>query len=193
MDETSGMKATEQVMIEAIFALDLEAIKFKLMGSEDKDGYSWTPEQAAHYELEYKQFLALLVKYPEEIIVPSKMVDKFWHGHILDTMKYAEDCQNVFGYFLHHFPYMGLRDEADAVNRVRSVDNTRQLYEKEFGGRRAGEASFCSKAEASFCSKAEASFCSKADQQSAKSAQQSTNMNIVLGKGRPKLESALTA
>src|SRR5881628_461329 len=105
-------RSTEQV-IAAIQALDLDPIKFKLMDPEE--GQGWSREYVNQMAIEYKRFLTLSVKYSEETIAPSKDVDKFWHGHILDTMKYAEDCQNVFGYFLHHFPYFGMRGKDDAA------------------------------------------------------------------------------
>src|SRR5581483_9524182 len=62
-------------------------------------------------------------------------IDTFWHGHILDTMKYAEDCQNVFGFFLHHFPYFGLRGEEDATKLAEAGKTMHRLYEREFGER----------------------------------------------------------
>ncbi|WP_136417515.1 hypothetical protein [Herbaspirillum sp. ST 5-3] len=139
------MKKNTEMAVEktvaAIFALDLDPIKFKLMSKED--GYGWTQAKADHYEQEYKRFLSLVVKFPEESIVPSVNVDKFWHAHILDTMKYAEDCDKVFGYFLHHYPYFGLRGEEDAANQVKAADATRRLYEQEFGVPGSGNAAYC--------------------------------------------------
>jgi hypothetical protein len=123
-------KSVEQI-IAGIEALDLEPIKFKLMDTEE--GQGWSREYVEEMEVAYKRFLVLSVKYPEETIAPSKDVDKFWHGHILDTMKYADDCQNVFGYFVHHFPYFGMRGEADAANLVAAGKKTNELYEQEFG------------------------------------------------------------
>src|SRR6266568_3449097 len=120
----------EQV-IAAIQALDLDPIKFKLMDPEE--GQGWSREYVNQMAIEYKRFLTLSVKYSEETIAPSKDVDKFWHGHILDTMKYAEDCQNVYGYFLHHFPYFGMRGEEDAANLAEAGRTTQRLYEQEFG------------------------------------------------------------
>jgi hypothetical protein len=123
-------KKTAQQMVEAIFSLDLDPIKVKLM--DKTEGHGWTREQADHNELEYKRFLALLAKYPDQSIAPTTEVDKFWHGHILDTMKYAEDCDNVFGYFLHHFPYFGMRGEEDAANLVSAFMNMQRLHGQEF-------------------------------------------------------------
>src|SRR5437763_7529079 len=96
------IRSVEQVLA-GIQALDLDGIKLKLMDAEE--GQGWSREYADRVEIAYRRFLALMAKYPEETIAPTKDVDKFWHGHILNTMKYGRDCENVFGYFLHHFPY----------------------------------------------------------------------------------------
>src|SRR6266478_1204058 len=133
-------RSTEQV-VAAIQALDLDPIKFKLMDPEE--GQGWSREYVNQMAIEYKRFLTLSVKYPKETIAPSKDVDKFWHGHILDTMKYAEDCQNVFGYFVHHFPYFGMRGEEDAANLAEAGRTTKRLYEQEFGETVPSRASMC--------------------------------------------------
>src|SRR6266568_1607528 len=153
----------EQV-IAAIQALDLDPIKFKLMDPEE--GQGWSREYVEQMAIEYKRFLTLSVKYPEETIAPSKDVDKFWHGHILDTMKYAEDCENVFGYFVHHFPYFGMRGEEDAANLAEAGKATNRLYEKEFGETLPSHASMCSvavtKNDVAMCSVAKPAMCSVA-------------------------------
>ncbi|HJV84401.1 MAG TPA: hypothetical protein VJ698_02915 [Noviherbaspirillum sp.] len=155
---------TVEKTIAAIFALDLEPIKFKLMSEEE--GYGWSSEQADHFEREYKRFLALVVKYPEETIVPSASVDKFWHAHILDTMKYAADCEKVFGYFLHHYPYFGLRGEEDAARQADAVVTARRLYEAEFGAAGTEKAAYCAIAadKAAYCAVAadKAAYCAVA-------------------------------
>ncbi len=141
MQMQSEGKPVEEI-VAAIQALDLEPIKFKLMDTEE--GQGWSREYVDQMAIAYKRFLTLSVKYPEETIAPSKDVDKFWHGHILDTMKYAEDCQNVFGYFVHHFPYFGMRGEEDAANLAKAGKTTTRLYEKEFGETLLSRASMCS-------------------------------------------------
>ena len=141
MQAQSRGKTVEQI-VAAIQALDLDPIKLKLM--EIEEGQGWSREYVDQMAIEYKRFLTLSVKYPEETIAPSKDVDKFWHGHILDTMKYAEDCQNVFGYFLHHFPYFGMRGEEDAANLAEAGRTTKRLYEEEFAETISSRASMCS-------------------------------------------------
>src|SRR5690242_11469991 len=84
-----------------IESLDLDPIKFKLM---DKDGEGWSRDRVNLVERWYRRFLFLAFKHPHLPLVVTKPIDTFWHHHIMDTRKYATDCQNVFGYFLHHFP-----------------------------------------------------------------------------------------
>jgi hypothetical protein len=55
-----------------------------------------------------------------------------WHFHILDTRAYHQDCESVFGHYLHHFPYFGMRGEEDAQNLKKSFDNTQVLYFQTF-------------------------------------------------------------
>lgn len=115
----------------AIAELDLEPIKVKLMHEESGEG--WSLERANAIEFEYRRFLILMKKYPNEQTAPLVDVDTFWHYHILDTLKYAADCDTVFGYFLHHFPYIGLRGEADEEAHHRVGERMKELYEHTFG------------------------------------------------------------
>ncbi|WP_107141156.1 glycine-rich domain-containing protein [Pseudoduganella armeniaca] len=115
----------------AIAALDLEPIKVKLMHVESGEG--WSLEKVDAVEFEYRRFLYLMKMFPQEQTAPLMDVDIFWHYHILDTMKYALDCEAVFGYFLHHFPYIGLRGEDDEAAHRRVGDRMKELYEETFG------------------------------------------------------------
>jgi len=115
----------------AIEQLDLDPIKVKLMHEESGEG--WSLEHANAVEQEYRRFLCLMKKYPEEQVAPLMDVDIFWHYHILDTMKYAADCDALFGYFLHHFPYVGLRGEVDEEAHHRLGERMKELYEETFG------------------------------------------------------------
>jgi hypothetical protein len=120
-----------QSLMEGIEALDLEMIKLKLMDLEE--GKGWSRDYADQVGEEYRKFLALTRTYPELAIVPSGPVDAFWHNHILDTQKYGPDCEMVFGFFLHHFPYFGMRGDEDMANLNASWENTIQAYRRHFG------------------------------------------------------------
>ena len=111
--------------------LDLTMIIEKLMDAEE--GQGWSREYCDRVAVEYRRFLALTRQYPDKAIVPSKIVDAFWHAHILDTQAYASDCDRLFGFFLHHFPYFGMRGPEDAKALGSAYDETLRLYDEHFG------------------------------------------------------------
>lgn len=125
-----GTAKSRQAIQQAIDKLDLDCIKIKLMDS--KEGKGWTREQADRVERQYKRFLFMAATM-DQPFVPTDDIDEFWHTHILDTQKYTEDCQNVFGYFLHHFPYFGMRGEEDAANLRSLFEASCHAYEIEYG------------------------------------------------------------
>jgi len=73
--------------------IDLRMINAKVMRKNN-----WTQQRTDDAEKAYRDFLA------SGEPVPSPDADVFWHQHILDTNKYADDCNAVFGKFLHHVP-----------------------------------------------------------------------------------------
>jgi hypothetical protein len=118
-------------LFNAVMQLDLEPIKTKLMHVESGEG--WSLEKANAVEKEYRRFLCLMKMYSDEPIAPLVDVDTFWHYHILDTMKYAVDCEQAFGHFVHHYPYVGMRGGDDAQFRIDSGARMQSLYEATFG------------------------------------------------------------
>ena len=130
MTLSSSTKTLEQT-IEAIQAMDLAPIKFKATRGED--GYGWSPAYADEMEIAYKRYLILHAKYPGLTLAPERDVDRFWHMHILDTRKYADDCDAAFGRFLHHYPYLGLCGEDDAKALEAAFEKMQQLHLQEFG------------------------------------------------------------
>lgn len=110
--------------------LDFKGLKWKLSESSEAE---MSPETCDLAEREYRRFLTLKARYPHAILVPSKLMDKFWHAHILDTAAYARDCENLFGRFMHHFPYFGIYGEDDKKDLDDSFAKTDALYQSEFG------------------------------------------------------------
>ncbi|WP_418122234.1 hypothetical protein [Variovorax sp. 160MFSha2.1] len=169
MTDSTQNKPLEQT-IAAIHALDLTPIKFK--ATREEDGYGWSASYADQMEVAYKRYLILHAKHPELTLAPEQDVDRFWHMHILDTRKYAADCEATFGYFLHHFPYLGLRGEDDAKALEAAFQQMQRLLAEEFGeptpAAAKDSAAWCSaeatKTSAAWCSaeatKASAAWCS---------------------------------
>lgn len=95
------------------------------------DRQKWSMDDAREAVRRYKNFLILLLRYPDEILAPAPDIDEAWHNHILFTREYIRDCQAIFGEYLHHTPSRNSGPEEklameDAL--VRSSD----LYIQEF-------------------------------------------------------------
>lgn len=116
---------------EKLNALDLEPILFVLVRGED--GPKWTLRQSIIAEKWYKRFHALIHEHPSQIILPTKVIDTIWHRHILDTQKYLNDCINLHGKIIHHFPYLGIRSRDDRARRDNLYRETVELFIDMFG------------------------------------------------------------
>lgn len=111
--------------------MDLEPIMVKIM--DEEEGLGWSLDFTRRVAAEYIKYLTLCKENPDSAIVPSSHVDDFWHFHILDTQKYQEDCEQFMGYFLHHFPYFGMRGKDDEANLKAAWTESCDLYTKRFG------------------------------------------------------------
>lgn len=120
-----------QLFLQKARSLDLGPLAFQLMSA--RSGQRWSKTQTIRGIGRYLAFLYLADQYPHLQLVPPHDVDQVWHQHILDTQKYAEDCQHLFGQLIHHFPYLGTRGEADQQQRLRSYALTQVLFCKHFG------------------------------------------------------------
>lgn len=111
--------------------LDLSDIRMKLADADEGPGIA--AAQLDTMAAEYRKFLALHLAFPDAVIVPCKIVDEIWHQHILDTAAYRRDCDAIFGRFLDHYPYFGMRDEAEAQELSDAYGDTLALYRDAFG------------------------------------------------------------
>ncbi|NIZ02643.1 glycine-rich domain-containing protein [Thalassospira lucentensis] len=112
-------------------------LDFNLQKRKMVEVQGWTQEAVDIMENEYRKFLALSaaleVTQDETVVVPNRTIDLFWHAHIMDTEKYHNDCDAVFGHYLHHFPYFGMQDSADTQNWQNCSSNANALWEEAFG------------------------------------------------------------
>lgn len=115
----------------AIISLDFSEIVNQLSRNIDTSG--WDFENATVVSVMYKNFLFLCAKYDNERIVPSFDVDAFWHNHILETSRYEKDCNEIFGRFLHHYPYFGYRNDEEKSNWEEVFKRTQSLHKLQFG------------------------------------------------------------
>ena len=116
---------------ESFSKLDLTPITFKLK----KQNPTWDQSRLTASVEEYRKWLYLckIKKRSDGILgmaaTPgSRDVDEVWHTHILFTRKYAEDCDKLFGHFLHHQP----SEESTGRDDSSSYTNTLKLYRATF-------------------------------------------------------------
>ena len=102
--------------------LNLAPIAFKVALDE-----RWPLDKVREAEFLYRCFWQAKLDNPAVSLAPSRMVDQFWHHHILDTSKYINDCNSVFGSYLHHFPYSGARGELDAQEQEMRFEVSQEL------------------------------------------------------------------
>ena len=114
----------------AVSQIDLTPINKKL---QHENPSRWTDETLFEAETNYRRFLALNLLHPSESLSVNEMLDDYWHQHILDTRKYAADCEKVFGFFLHHYPYFGIEGEEDWAQNLEAFAKTRRLWNEAFG------------------------------------------------------------
>lgn len=138
--------------------LDLGPIAYKLLNPDDpKDAL--TEEEVRLGVDQYRKFLFLTETHSEAAVVPTPLVDKVWHAHILDTRKYMEDCDHLFGQYLHHFPYLGLRGDDDKQKLSDSFEETKRLFAETFGDHTYGRSVECTNCGASSCGSGTCSDC----------------------------------
>lgn len=118
-----------------IYDIDFNMLIFKITQPDPNIARIWDQESAHTVVRYYQNYLWLLRKYSEQypVIPPSIDIDEIWHHHILDTYKYHADCQHIFGQYLHHYPYYGMRGESDFEDLQRTFKITQDLHIQEFG------------------------------------------------------------
>lgn len=124
--------ATADRLLRRVDELDLEPIVYKLTHPESGEPSLALTRADADVEL-YRCFLKLCLLYPDVTMVPTTSIDHVWHTHMLDTSKYRADCNHVFGRFLDHFPYAGLRGEEDRHAWQQAFTRIRHLFCQHFG------------------------------------------------------------
>lgn len=117
--------------LQKINQLDFGPLAHKLMYPDDRPGLSF--EQALDGIKKYKGFLFLCHANQGKSIAPSKYVDYVWHNHILDTELYWAQTGELFGHYLHHFPFFGKRNAADEAALQAAGDFAKREAFRRFG------------------------------------------------------------
>jgi hypothetical protein len=125
---------------ERILAIELDSVRNRLQA---KKGIWWRLQQnPSRLEKEYRQFLYLIATHPGVTIVPwSQALDDFWHEHILDTKKYASDCDYLFGGFIHHNPHIPKFSKAHHDAYKATARMYRDAFKEKIAGRSRADSS----------------------------------------------------
>jgi hypothetical protein len=105
--------------------LDLVYLEKRLV-----DRNRWSEEEAKETVRRYKNFLLLLLKYPDETLAPAPDIDEAWHNHILFTREYMRDSEAIFGSYLHHTPSQEGEEEKLVMKEAQRL--SADLYIREF-------------------------------------------------------------
>lgn len=120
--------------------LDFSMINDKLMA---EDHIFWDEQTLSQVEELYKKFLVLHMLYPNVDLVPTVQIDSYWHQHILDTRKYMDDCNTIFGSYLHHDPYFGIYGDKDKQANLKAFERTKSLWLSTFNENLLGLSNPC--------------------------------------------------
>ncbi|REF26092.1 uncharacterized protein DUF1399 [Xenorhabdus cabanillasii] len=130
-------KMNKKEFLKKMESVNFENIIKKITKKHPNIARVWTEEGARDAVEQYKKFMFIVYKYEngDAYIAPSIEVDEIWHHHILDTKNYKKDCENIFGYFVHHFSYFpSSKNEEDTFKSMNNhFMKTQELYFKEFG------------------------------------------------------------
>jgi len=138
--ELSSEEFVSQDKINEAMAV-VNSLDFAQMDDKLINYYGWSKEDVTLMNDYYKKWLVVHVCYPELATAPSTKLDEYWHMHILDTKKYMEDCQLIFGKYLHHYPYFGLENDIKSLDA--GFELTKKLFMKHFGHELTGLANPC--------------------------------------------------
>jgi hypothetical protein len=131
LEDAQALVNTDEALdaaLRKVGTLDFSLLKRKLIEEQ-----GMTPELCDEAEGLYRRFLALNLRYPDRKICATGPIDRFWHAHILDTEAYERDCNALFGRFLHHFPYFGLRGPEDRADLEQTFAESVDLFIRHFG------------------------------------------------------------
>lgn len=136
----ADLTADQEQAGDRIDALDLDPVAF-LLARPDPGLILMDPAEAGEIVTAYRNWLKLCAWYPGEPLVPTLPVGDAWHAHLVDTARYARDCQAAFGTYAHCFPYYA--HQHSQLPWHNAYKRTLGLYGAHFGagmpGARAGD------------------------------------------------------
>ncbi len=98
----------------------------------ESNGDKWDLVRAEKAILDYQRYMAITKALGGIQLVPNGDIDEIWHMHILDTRAYMQDCDALFGEYLHHYPYFGMLGEENKQQWFDVQAQSEQLWHSLF-------------------------------------------------------------
>lgn len=98
----------------------------------DSNPARWDSLRAEKAILDYQRYMAITKALDGIQLVPNGDIDEIWHMHILDTRAYMQDCDALFGGYLHHYPYFGMLGEENELQWFNVQAESEQLWHRLF-------------------------------------------------------------
>ena len=109
---------------------DFSLMRIKM---QEPNHAGWDIERIDAAIEDYRRYMAVTKALDGYQLIPNGEIDRIWHEHILDTRQYATDCMELFGGFLHHYPYFGMRSDSDASNWQSASSLSQDFWMRVFG------------------------------------------------------------
>jgi hypothetical protein len=108
-----------------------EEFELKIMKDEKID-----EEYVKRSMFRYEKFMELTMKYPDVLLIPTQDIEMIWISHLLKPLEYVSDCQKHFKKIIPHSLTLG---DFQILMKQKSFEDTKTLWEKEFGFPYGGE------------------------------------------------------
>ena len=127
---TPGTQASQRdahSILELVRSIPLDRQRVRIVAK-----HGLTDEEAEKWLDEYRKWVALRRCFEGAYMVPTAVVDEVWHEHIVDTRRYTDFCERVFGRYLHHEPIID-PSENQSKSAKQAFTFTKQMWAKCFG------------------------------------------------------------
>lgn len=127
------MNFDQEVFKEAMSVVETWEFTLAVEKLMDSEPAKWSEEKCNAAVRDYKRYMAVTKALGGIQLVPNAEIDEIWHMHILDTRAYMKDCEELFGEFLHHYPYFGMLNEENKQQWVDVQNTSEKLWNSLFG------------------------------------------------------------
>jgi hypothetical protein len=110
-----------------------KALAFNLSKITERyiSSYEIPREVAKLHEVECKKYLVLCALFPDESLGMKGPVDNYWHTFLLFTKEYAEFCNQIAGFFIHHVPTVNKQSIKGGNGLATTMERYRLIFGEE--------------------------------------------------------------